>query len=346
MDDTPMTTVPSVAPVSYVDPMATTSSVTTVTPVTTTSSVDPVTTTTPVSTTKTMQHLWLPLIVFGGLVEYPLYLSLGLQSNFMAMIIVYAVRKTLEYTLWAMKSNMRPSAQIVNFVDLPETPWWVQHPDNVLLPDPVAWKTTQFIQLLHPHGMFTEVGSLYGASRTYPPKTVLLIDPLLFNLSPICIPLIEYATVNLKVSFLKHANISTLLKSGHNIIVFVGGFDEALDFGDETESIHIDKYQYWMRMSRQYSTELWSTIYYDGSTRYFRQSSVAKEFRLKLAQRKIPIILPSGIRFPTDQTPVYTRHIKWDQRIHTNVEITEKISEVVNIDLSLQKSKHVIKCKL
>jgi hypothetical protein len=298
------------------------------------------------TTTKTLQHVWLPLVVFGGLVEYPLYLSLGLQSKFMAMVVVFIIRKTLDYTLRALKSNTQPLAQIVNFVDLPETPWWVRHPDKAHEPTPEAWTTTQFIQLLHPHGIFTEVGSLYGASRTYPPNTVLLIDPLLFNLSPICIPLIEYATVNLKVSFLKHANISALLRSGHNIIVFVGGFDEALDFTDEVESIHIDKYQYWMRMSRQFSTELWSTIYYDGSTRYFRQSSVAKEFRLKLAQRKIPIILPTGIRFPDDQTPVYTRHIKWDQRVQTNDEIAATISEVVHMDQSLQKSQHIIKCKL
>ena len=291
-------------------------------------------------------NIWLPLIVFGGLVEYPLYLSLGMQSKFMAMIIVFVIRKTLDFTLRGLNSNTGPLKQIVNFVDLPETPWWVQHPDNANLPAPAAWHTTQFIQLLHPHGIFTEVGSLYGASRTYPPKTVLLIDPLLFNLSPICIPLIEYATVNLKVSFLKHVNICALLKSGHNIIAFVGGFDEALDFSDTTESIHIDKYTYWMRMSRQFSTELWSTIYYDGSTRYFKQSSFAKDLRLKLAQSKIPIILPTAIRFPTDQTPVYTRHIKWDQRIHTNAEITTKISDVVQMDKSLQKAQHVIKCKL
>ena len=162
---------------------------------------------------RTLQHLWFPLLVFGGVVEYPLYIILGLQSKYTTMVLLFLFRKTLQTMLKVLKSNSHPLAQLINFVDLPATPWFTRHPEHVRVPDSEEWTTTQFIQLGHPHGLFTVIGSLYGGSRTYPPKTVVLVDPWLYILSPVAIAAVEYITVNLTVSYLRHTNIFKLLRS-------------------------------------------------------------------------------------------------------------------------------------
>ena len=270
--------------------------------------------------TKTLQHIWFNCGVFGGLIEYPLYLALALQLNLMPILIVYLVRRALVASLWYTKSGPYPE---INIVDLPEPPWF--HEGKTV--------TTQFIHLFHSHGMFTTTGCMYGSSRTYPPNTVLLIDPLLYNLSPLAGPLIEYITRNLTVSVLKHTTICDLLEKGHNVIIFAGGFNEAIDFSDDMESIHVDKYQYWIRMSHQFSTELWTSIAYDGASRYFSQSAFATDLRLKVAQYKIPIILPTEIKFPEDQSPLYVRHVQWDMTTSlAPVQVEDQLSEVIRLD--------------
>lgn len=296
----------------------------------------------------TLYHVWLSLGVFGGMVEYPLYFVLYLLwANPLSIMKIFLLRKFIGYILRTMSPSTRPRTQVINFVDLPELPRFIKHPDTTYLPATIKEQntTTQFIQLLHPHGMFTAIAAMYGASRIYPPKTVLLIDPVVYALTPIGIELIEYACGNLTVSYSKHVNICALLRSGHNLLVFAGVYNnEILDFTDETESIHIDTYQYWMRMSRQFSTKLVSTIFYDGSTRYFRLCSIALNARLWLARYGIPLIIPIGIRFPVDQSPMYTRHISWHTTVRTNEYIMARISRIVKLDRPLQYARHVVKC--
>jgi hypothetical protein len=206
---------------------------------------------------------------------------------------------------------------------------------------------TQFIHLVHPHGMFSETGSLYSSSRTYPPNTVLLIDPLLYHMSPLAVPLIEYTARNITVSVLKHTTICDLLEKGHNVVVFAGGFNESIDFNDVVEFIHVDKYQYWIRMSRKFSTELWTTIAYDGASRYFSQSAFATDLRLKVVQYKIPILLPTEIKFPEDRSPLFVRHVQWDTTTSlAPVQVEDQLSDVIRLDKHWQKATHRIKSNL
>ena len=292
--------------------------------------------------TKTLLHVWLTCGMFGSLLEYPLYIALALQSKFTTITIVYLARRALVCSLRYFKSDVHSE---INIVDLPEPPWFHQSGT----PPAMEGKTvsTQFIHLVHPHGMFIETGALYSANRTYPPNTVLLVAPLLYNMSPLAVPLIEYITPNLTVSVLKHTTICDLLKSGHNVIIFAGGLNETIDFNDDEESIHVDKYQYWIRMSRQFSTELWTSIAYDGGSRYFSQSAFATDLRLKVAQYKLPIVLPTGIKFPDDQSPLYVRHVQWDTRKPlAPTQVEEQLLEVIRLDKQWQKATHQIKSSI
>jgi hypothetical protein len=128
--------------------------------------------------------------------------------------------------------------------------------------------------------------------------------------------------------------------------VFAGGFREGIEFSEDMATLHIDKYQYWMHMSRTYSVDLHSTILYDASTRYFSQSSVMQKFRLAMTDYKIPLILPTSIRFPEDCAPVYVRHIQWPNTIHSNDEIASKMAKILQTDRSYQRSTHRIRCNL
>jgi hypothetical protein len=285
---------------------------------------------------RTLQHVWLAILVFGGLLECPLCLWICLRSSFGGVFLVRLIREGLTTLL---RTYPLRGPQSVHFIDLPETPWFVH-------PTPPPGDAPQFIHLMHPHGLFSEVGGLYARNRTYPSNTVLLVDPILYRLSPLCSSGIEYAT-GLRVSYMKHSNISALLSSGHSLIVFVGGFDEAVDFQDGEETVCVDRYQYWMKMSKRYSTELWTTIFYDGSARYYRQSSWGRRWRRKFAQYRIPCVLPTGIRFPKDQVPVYTRHLQWvGTTDYSNSDIEARITATIDADRTLQKSVHVVTSNL
>jgi hypothetical protein len=277
--------------------------------------------------TKTLQHLISTVVAYGGCVEYPIYLVLVLKMKFRELMIVYFLAQLIYYML----PYILQKTTEVNFVDLSVPPWTIQKPK-------------QFIMLLHPHGMFTGTAGMYMTSRHFPPNTVALIDPLMYYLCPLSVHYIECVS-GLGVSYLKHKNISRLLEAGNNVVVFAGGFNESVDFTDTSQSIHIDKYQYWMRMSRQFGTQIWSTLLYDSASRYFSQSSLLQDFRMELGRCKIPCILPTRVHFPEDRVPVYVRHIMWNQAHQSNGEIATKITNVVYTDRTHQKSTHHVECR-
>ena len=155
----------------------------------------------------------------------------------------------------------------------------------------------QFILLVHPHGLWSETGALWSMHVTVPAKTVLLVDPILYFSSPIGMVFIK-AITGLEVSWLRHSNICRLLDEGYNLILFAGGFEEAVSFSNTQDIFFFNRYDYWLWVGRKYQVEVHSLVCGDGASRYWRQSGFAGEARLAMARWRIPAALPIGVALP------------------------------------------------
>jgi hypothetical protein len=163
------------------------------------------------------------------------------------------------------------------------------------------------IHLLHPHALFTEGITMYAMTQLANPnhrKTVVLLDRFLYHFSPLGMVLIAMSGP-FEPSPLSHLRIKSLLLQGRSVVVCPGGFMETADFSRTHETIYLHMYTYWMRMAREYSCDLYSTIGYNLAGRYFKQSSYFQNLRLSLARRGLPGIFPTAIVNTPPESPTY-----------------------------------------
>ena len=175
-----------------------------------------------------------------------------------------------------------------------------------LSPGPTNAQTFS-IQLMHPHGLWTEAGALCALLTRYEEMTkmVVLIDRTLYYGSPVGVLCVEMLT-GIAFSYLTHQNVQTVLRDGKSILVYPGGFLELADFDDTRETLYTHMYGYWLRMAKEYGADL---------------ASSGREIRRWCARRRIPCILPKGIR-----------HVPHDATVDTVSDMVRRVAGVVAAD--------------
>jgi hypothetical protein len=195
------------------------------------------------------------------------------------------------------------------------------------------------INLVHPHGLFTEVINMWmtsgSAGKTFYDKQIVLVDFYFYYLSPIA-GMMCSMTAGSQLGPLSHRQIKQHLAAGMSIYVSAGGFMEATDMSDHHENLYIHMYSYWMWLARSNpSYRIRSIFGINLSTRYFTQSSFLLNTRLSLARRSIPAILPSGLSKAPLCTPVHLNVLNIDPHTDTLQSIADAMqSTLTTADLA------------
>lgn len=281
---------------------------------------------------RTIGHLWIPILVWGGMFEYPAYVIALFTGNYYLIPVLVCVRILLTRVLsiWAGPHNI-------------DDPVLIGKHDVRHIPEDPDLGAGQFILLTHPHGFFCMAAAVVGSHTICDSeKTVIFLDRLLFNASPLGISVFETLS-GVRVSYLENKNIRHHLEHGFSCIVFAGGYKEAVGFDETEELINTSTYGYWFRVAREYNTRISTSIIYDGSVRYFSQSGAFKKMRLAAAAMKIPILLPTTIRFPSKSEPFYVRHIRWQPCSQfDHEEVRKTILDCVEKDKKYHKGRNYI----
>lgn len=248
-----------------------------------------------------MFHLWVPVLVWGGMLEYPSYVLALFTGQYAAIPAVFCARILITRGLWVWAGSSYNT----------DDPAFIGKHDVRHIPEEPDFKAGQFIHMVHPHGLFCEAGYVVGSHTKYDrSRTVFFADKFLYNISPTGVSVLE-TILGIRVTYLDNNNIRNHLQQGFNCVVFPGGFKEIVGFDETEELINTSTYGYWFRMAREYNTNIFTSVIYDGSIRYFSQSGAFKKQRLAAATMKIPFSLPTGTRFPSKSEPIYTRNIQW-----------------------------------
>jgi hypothetical protein len=255
------------------------------------------------------QHVWLALLCFGGMLFYPLLLLLlWYRAWESALVLGAGVAITYVVSGWHGTCGQ--------FDTLGSTPEF----------------RTPFICLLHPHGLFCEMAGFFLLQMRFPPRTTLLIDPRLYWSSPLAVIYLRLR-LSIGVSYLKHTNILHLRQQNHNLILFPGGFREAVGFYHGYDPLYFHLYRYWMRIARTYpQTKLYSVVLYGASSYCFQQSSWIHSIRCWLAQYAVPCILPCGVTSPLPFFRVKVRYHTWDLHQDTIYSIMTRVKQVACSD--------------
>jgi hypothetical protein len=209
------------------------------------------------------------------------------------------------------------------------------HPRYIHSGDDMALDTdVPTINLIHPHGLFTEVmnawliGHVFTVKKCYD-KHIILVDFYLFYLSPI-LGMLSSMVSGVQLGPLSHRQIKQHLAAGRSIYVSAGGFMEATDMSDHHENLYIHMYSYWMWLARNNpSYRIRSIFGRNLSTRHFTQSTFLLNTRLSLARRSIPAILPSGLSKTPSCTPVYLNVLNIDPHTDTLQSIADTMQSTI-----------------
>jgi hypothetical protein len=265
-----------------------------------------------------------PVLVWGGLLHYPLLLYLVVLCRFGAAAFLAAAA----VLLITCRRTMAGTLNVYN------------QPRYTYAGDDMTVGTTQpTINFVHPHGLFTEVVTTWMCSgfpgQTSYDKQIILIDFYLYYFSPMTGMIITMAS-GCQLGPLSHRQIQQHLIAGRSIYTSAGGFMEATDMSDHHENLYIHMYSYWMWLARSNpSYRIRSIFAFNQSTRHFTQSPVLLNTRLSLARRSIPGILPTGLSKTPSCTPVHLNVLTINPHTDTLQSIADTmLSKVTAVDLA------------
>ena len=153
------------------------------------------------------------------------------------------------------------------------------------------------VLLLIPHGMLCIEGgavlSHYLGEVREARRYICLIDRTLYALSPPAV-LMTGLSGSGSVEILNHVSVQRSLTQPDrpSLVVFPGGFVEAVGNTPEEQTLYTKTYSYWIKQCIKYKMRLRVMHVYNGSS-MFPQSSKFPDFRQRMAaQYSIPILLP------------------------------------------------------
>lgn len=178
--------------------------------------------------------------------------------------------------------------------------WIINNAEDVIfLGDSLKEReTVGHMNLLVPHGFFCMGGAtvhlkLQQLQKMYNLEEILFIDHILYRFSLPVKTLIEAQGIG--VQPLSHKNITEHMKKGNNnLYVFPGGFVEAAGMTNDEECMYTEKYTYYQKQCRKYGYSLQMIICYNGTT-FYSQPSFARDFRVTIAKKNMPFVLPLPI---------------------------------------------------
>lgn len=258
-----------------------------------------------------LRYQYIQMLSWIGFTVYPLIFFSPIQP-FSKLFFFIMVRLLCDQDIPQFAKN-RYSALIYRDIT-------ITHFDTTETPD----REIPEVNLLIPHGIFCiEAGAVAHdfAKKHDVTDLVVFIDSIGLLTNPFLASFIKL--IGCKDAYaLKHQNIQNIMKDKKNIILFPGGFVEAIGCSEEQQYIFTKTYSYWIKQCKKHSYNLRIHNIYNGSDMYQGSSFMMKR-RLRLASHGVPLpmvrttnrvkeLFVRTILYKVDNIPVTTQSIEED----------------------------------